>query len=1110
MASIYDTIYQGSPYQIDPYRTPRQPQAAQKNWYQMTDLEQMRELQTKQKQLATMPVYAGEERRKDGRFREALQPFINTLQFIGGVLNIGGASISGAVKQLVDGTPGFDTQEYFRDVFNFKEQVSWRDVIGILAEKDVDKNMWDKKWAQITFGLIADIALDPSTWVGGFGVKAFKNPRALDDLIHQAGRLAQAKGLNPLKINRVMNNIRRKATRKWGVKAPWQFKKDIPLEKLGLPKIMQRMAKFTAKEGVDPSTVTAFAKRTAKTLDTAGFLKKRAWYQVVDDAFADWIPGYKTVRKALNPKAEAIQDVAQRKGRYKNITAERSAKIGKTLKREFKNLNEEQGELLREFMEVPKYVNEEMAGFLAHKAELVTQFVKKYELADTDFHKVFGEMVEHNKEYEQIFRKSTTELLEKTTRLTPSEIVKQTNEYFDQSAIMRMQTVLDDAGIKFGDLLSLKNADYYGEVKTVERWFKETYPNMLKKLDKDQVAFLETMMDINRKYMDDMAKWERELDVPTPYKRDYGYAATGRKMSTAEGSELGSVFPSFLKHKTGITYKEKIAQLERNMVELGYARNIKQARKYLRDGKYIKEFGRVYYTIQEQTYARMNEGMKAIHRKMFFDDVAKKWGMKLQKGIDAPANMTIAGVKELEGYIFDANTAEYLGRAIDVFSTNAEMNKFVGLFDKVMNWWKVLVTSVNPGFHFRNAYGSAFNGYAKWGIAIASPKHWKQAKKIVGFANKYTPDMAKIIGVDDLSSTAKWLGEEIVDGVTYRDAVKVFKETGVISKKFKATEVIREGYKYQGNTKKLARLLNVAGKESILAKAGDKIGSDTESYFRTVGALIELKRTGNLKQAAYTAQEVFVNYQNLAQFENQIGRRVFPFWSWLKQNTVNQIKFVFTQPGRYSKIARIAQASEAGAPEKLEEKLRPEYFNRLGMWQLPITLPDGTPLFFNPDFPFKDLMNLNPVNWRTNILSSLSPFIKLPLELVPKTGYDIFRGRQIERYPGYKAPVPGIMQALVRGLDKATGDKLGVEKNNRGQYVMNPKAAHAITSLLPFVRNTSKMLMMEPVTMDADKYFQWASYMLGIKIKPVDKLTQQYYYTRDEIRKRKEQLRGLQ
>lgn len=1116
MASVYDSIYQQSPYKLNIYgKGIRQPD---KRWYDMTDMEKMGELQKQQGKLQGLQQtpYGGEERRKSGRLREAFQPVLNTLQVIGGVLNIPSAAISGAVKQLVDGSPGFDTQEYFKDVFHFKTQVSWRDVIGLLAEKDEDQNMWDKKWAQITFGLIADIALDPLTWVGGFGVKAIK-PGALNDLVKQAGKLAQSKGLSAFKINRVMNNVRRKATRRWGFKAPWQMTKDIPLEKLKLPKAMERFAKVTAKEGSMQPEVFAkgiktgrpsfHARTTAKALEKTGFLDKRQWFQTIDDAFANWIPGYKTARKALNPKAEVIQDVAQRKAMYKNITAAKQQAMGKKLRQVFKGLNEEEGELLREFMEVPKYVNEEMAGFLAHKAEMVTQFVKKYNEGGTDFRKVFDEMIQHNKEYAQIFRKSTGELLRGTTKLSPEEIVKQTNEYFDKSALMRMQTVLDDAGISHGDLLSLKNAEYYGEAKTVRKWFEKEYPSLLKKMDDDQVAFLETMMDVNRKYMDDQLILERTNDIKTQMLRDYGYSATGRKMSTAEGSELGSLFPSFLKHKAGITYKEKIAQLEQSMVNMGFARNAKQAKRFLRDGKYVEDFGRIYYTVQEQTYARMSAGMKAIHRKMFFDDVAKEWGMRLQRDVDIPARLKVAGVKELEGVVFDAQTAKYLERAVDTFSTNAEMNKFVGMFDKVMDWWKVLVTSVNPGFHFRNAYGSGFNGYAKWGLAYFNPKYWKQAKKIVGFANKYTPDMAKIIGVDDLKSTAKWLGEELADGVTYRDAVKMFQETGVIGKKFKATEIINEGYKFQGNAKKLAKTLNVAGKDSILAKAGDKIGSDTESFVRTVGALVELNHTGNLKQSAFTAQEVFVNYQNLTQFERQIGRRVFPFWSWMKQNTANQIKFVFTQPGRYSKIARIAQASEAGAKEKLPEHLRPEYFNRLGMWQLPIMLPDGTPLFFNPDFPFKDLTNLNPVNWRTNILTSLSPFLKLPLELVPETGYDIFRGRQIERYPGYKAPVPGILQSFVRGLDKATGNKLGVEKNNRGQYVMNPKAAHAITSLMPFVRNTSKMLMMEPVAMDADKYFQWASYMLGIKIKPVDKLTQQYYYTRDEIRKRKGELR---
>jgi len=180
------------------------------------------------------------------------------------------------------------------------------------------------------------------------------------------------------------------------------------------------------------------------------------------------------------------------------------------------------------------------------------------------------------------------------------------------------------------------------------------------------------------------------------------------------------------------------------------------------------------------------------------------------------------------------------------------------------------------------------------------------------------------------------------------------------------------------------------------------------------------------------------------------------------------------------------------------------------MWQLPITLPDGTPLFFNPNFPFQDLNKLNPTDFKRNLLSSVSPFIKVPMELM--TGYEFFRERPIERYPGYKAPVPGILQNIVSALPKSMINKLNIEKDNRGRYVMAPKLAHAIASLVPFVRNTSRMMMQEPVAIPADRYFQWVSYMFGAKIKPLDTLTQQYYHTLDEIKKRKQRMKeyGIQ
>ena len=87
--------------------------------------------------------------------------------------------------------------------------------------------------------------------------------------------------------------------------------------------------------------------------------------------------------------------------------------------------------------------------------------------------------------------------------------------------------------------------------------------------------------------------------------------------------------------------------------------------------------------------------------------------------------------------------------------------------------------------------------------------------------------------------------------------------------------------------------------------------------------------------------------------------------------------------------------------------------------------------------------------------------------------------------------------------------KMGSEKDYAGRYTMAPKVAHAITTMLPFVRNTSRILMQEPTAIPADRWFQQISYLLGIKIKPVDPLYQRYYNIQDKIRQRTADLKRL-
>jgi len=86
---------------------------------------------------------------------------------------------------------------------------------------------------------------------------------------------------------------------------------------------------------------------------------------------------------------------------------------------------------------------------------------------------------------------------------------------------------------------------------------------------------------------------------------------------------------------------------------------------------------------------------------------------------------------------------------------------------------------------------------------------------------------------------------------------------------------------------------------------------------------------------------------------------------------------------------------------------------------------------------------------------------------------------------------------------------LGIEQDDRGRFVMNPYVAHLIEGMAPFVRNMSRMMFIEDTYVESDKYFQGLSYLVGIKIKPVDTLQAQDYGTRKELAARRKQLREL-
>ena len=1120
MASQYSNIYTKDPYTENPYtkgsayKSPTESEA----WYDLNPLEKRWKLQAEQEKLAGLPAVPA----TDGlSLKEAFKPVLSTLQIIGGILNIPSAAISGAVKQLVDEKPGIDTQEYFRDVFGFKDQVSWRDVIGLLAEKNVEKNLWDNKWAQIGFGLALDIALDPLTYIGQSHWKKL-NPKTAKKMLDEFGKVAIEKGIKSgapdaaLKVNRAIQNAERRLTRGFGF--------QIPFTRKGMPFKGKAMRELVSRPELKPGMLQGVGvKHIAQSDELAKIAAKRTGGQVIDDFLAHF-PGYKTLRKLLNPKATRLDEVFKTKVQVFGEAERKMQELAGQLEQIRKMYGNDVGEAVAKFLEDPPIIDAEMAGKLAKRSNLMSELfvlmkkgkkapwevIEKLEKAQGDYYNdVTAKVIkalrnrEAHKYLQQHYKIATP-----PKDLSPKWLMETSEDIMSKYSAHKMEQFMSDAGFDFMDMTPF--AKYAPE----EKKFAEVFPDLWKGMDANQQKHLDFVIDYARQQLDDWYQEALAAGLPIEYRHAYLPRAKPGYRGIGEVPELGSASPWFTRARVSDeTAGEMLQSLAHQAVDAGLAKDYNHAMDLLRKGK-LEGYPKIVTSVYEALYMRGVAHYKAMARIKFIEDV-KQFGIQAPQELIPNTQDISKAIPELAGYLFDKQTGEYLRRTIKMIGGAEEIDTMLKTFDKVQTWWKILVTSVNPGFHLRNAQSNFFLGGIKWGNRYFNPKRHKQAMKMVIYElykrNKaFGKKLGKAVDIDDLFKGM----DEIIPGtkITMAEAAKKLRESGMIRKEFQFLEAGTRKTKLKVGGKFASRMmkkLNIAGRESILADMGEHVGSFVESQARVAAWLADVADTHDVGRSIWTVQEVFVNYQNLTQFERTIGRKVIPFWSWTKQNLTNQVKFVFLQPGRYAKIPRVAQAIEAGAQRKIEESLKPPYFKDLWMWQLPMQLPSGEALFYNPNFPFQDLNKLTPGNMMQTALTSMSPFLKLPVELIPKKGYDIFRGQPIERYPGYKAPIPGILQHVTAALPQGFRKTLNIERDREGRYLMNPKVAHAITGLLPFVNNTARMLAQEPTRIEADRWFKWVSYMWGVKVKPLDELTQQYYRTLDAVQERKRRLREL-
>jgi hypothetical protein len=993
----------------------------------MSPLEQQREVGRLQQQLADLPqIPHGLDLKETAK--KTAKGLWDMLTIITGILNIPSAAISGAAKQIADGAPGFDAQEYFRDVFKFKEQVMWRDVINILAEKDPNKNMWDNKWAQIIFGLTLDIVLDPLTY---FGVGPWTKALKADDLtkvLVRVGQDATEKAVKnnltdiPKYVNRALGRANRKLTTSYGFRLPFtrrvmgdtfKGKKIIDLVKKSPDEIAEAMVKAIPKEVEQVAKYgKALRGRQFKRFAVQGIAEKRTTAQMVSDFAERWVPGYKWAWGAITSKRQAVGPVIQAKDTMLNKIGSSMDEVMEHIDRIYrtKGITPEIQAAIPKYWSEPRYINAEAMDIIHKQQNLLGKTIADVQAGKIGRPEAIRALYEANKEWDSAVIDSTLAWLRNNRAdITLKGLARNAQEIMDSYGIHKFYQFGVEAGLPFEDMSTLVGLRRRDTLKP----FKEVFPEIYKKIPEEQRRSVDHAVNYARALLDRIHIEAVKKGIPLKYRDVYMPDIKFTRKMTDIPPEYGeAVNQWWMKEKVSkATSERRLHNLAKQVYHMGAAKSEEHARKLLLAGK-VEGYERVMQSITEVLYNRMSAHYKTIHYMDFLEQV-KRWGTPVPKNVAkiVPPHMQITRIDELKGLMFDQHTRQYIERAADILSTNESVAKFIKATDRFTSWWKVMAYSQNIGAHFRNFYSNHFIGSVWQGIAYANPKRHAQAMKIMLYANRRTKiaqKAAKLMGISDINKVA----DEVIGGTKYtvKELVNNYlPKTGLLKRQYRFLDV-RKPQKFtkytESSAKKILRKTNIAYDESVLADLGNWLGSHVESEARIAAWLTDLRHTDDPIRSAWRTNEVFVNYNNLTEFESKIAMRVFPFWTWLKQNTANQIRFIFTQPGSFSKLPKFKGALEAGAKEKLDEKLQPAYFKELWMWQLPITLPDGSPLFFNPNFPFQDLQKLSPTAMRRTIMTSANPMLKLPIEMA--TGIEFFKMGKIRKYPGYKRPAPGI------------------------------------------------------------------------------------------------------
>ena len=490
--------------------------------------------------------------------------------------------------------------------------------------------------------------------------------------------------------------------------------------------------------------------------------------------------------------------------------------------------------------------------------------------------------------------------------------------------------------------------------------------------------------------------------------------------------------------------------------------------------------------------ARKAEHVKAVNTYDFLTDVGKQFGKQAEM-VTKEYKHPISGqmvkketakpifdngmryiestVPQLKGVLLPEQIVKHVEETYKVLTSDEATKGFLKIYDKALGFWKGSVTGWFPAFHVRNSIGGVFNNFI---AGVKNPARYLQGDQIARGAKG--------------SITTK-LGTKY----TYQQIKEIAEKLGVVGQPG-YLDVMREVEKDVGK--------GAVGKLMDLPKNAMEI---TENRLRLPLFVDRLIRGDAPEQAAKSVFQFHFDYapEALAPFEQNIMKRLLPFYRWTRGNIPLQLEQMVKQPGKYAALGKFVDNLQVDKEKAKEEfQYLPPYMRE----GLPVRLGEKngfSQYLYGLGLPVEDINRLykgSPQRTLASMVGELSPILKYPIEAA--TGQNLFTGEPIIEnsrvYPFVNA-VPGLRDWL-----EVTEHK---NKDGNISYRGNAYKLHFLNTALGRFYTTAGKLS-DDNTSGVVKFLYG---LVGAKAKSVDMEKEKFWRDRD-IQDRLEQAlesRGL-